>query len=156
MDYARYAMLFFLISFGTLSCLQGQHSRNPDFQYPAQDTLFSKDSLFLNGYGEFEGYAIMLDGKKIEWEVLTDYPEAWLERLDPGPFLHETYWYPGVLYFKTSEQFIPPPGHAYFINGRQVTYYDLRRSRPEAYTRIEKSDQDSLIDGIYYKGAIQM
>lgn len=156
MDNIRYILILFLISVGTLACSQKRGYHKPDSQNPPQDTLFLKDTLFVKGYGVFDNYVFMLDGKKIEREALTDYPEAWLERLDPGLFLHETYWYPGVLYFKTSEQLIPPPGHAYFINGRQVTYYDLRRSKPEAYTHIEKSEQDTLIDGVSYKGTIHV
>lgn len=144
----RYILIFFLVSFGTLSCSQKRNPQNPNTQDAAQDTLFVK------GYGEFENHAFILDGKLIERETLGDYSEAWLDQLSSREATLEGRTYNGILHFKTSGHPNLATTHAYFINGRQVTFYDVRRLKPEMYTRIEKSEQDIVIDGISYKGSI--
>lgn len=113
------------------------------------------DTLFFGGYGEFEKYAFILDGKMIERNTLTDYPGAKLNKIHL-----ETYRYPGELYFDSPKRLISPPpdadAPAYFINSRQVTFYDIQKSDPEAYTRVKKSERDTIIDDILYKGTIHV
>ena len=144
----RYIFITFLILFGMYVFWQKPNFENPDSQDMSQDTLF------INGYGEFENYAFILDGKIIERNTLADYSEAWLDQLSPREAILGGRTYNGILHFKTSGHPNLATTHAYFINGRQVTFYDVRRLKPEMYTRIEKSEQNIVIDRISYKGSI--
>src|SRR5690606_38708253 len=43
---------------------------------------------------------------------------------------------------------------AYFINGIQVSPYDIRWSIPESYNTLEKSTKDTVVDGTRYHGFV--
>jgi len=110
-------------------------------------------------YGTFENFAFVLNGKVIQQHALADYPGAVLDKIySYGNIELEGRKYRGAVYFHTPKHPAPPVPYAddpaWFINGRQVSPFDIRSSRPELYTRITKSASDTLIDGNRYRGSI--
>ena len=127
------------------------------------DRFFPKPdsaSLFPTAYGTFEKYAFVLNAKIITHQALVDYPNATLDRIFPYSIKLEGNKYQGAVYFHTPKHPAPPIPYAddpaYFINGKQVSPYDIRWSKPELYNRIEKSTQSTTIDGKRYKGTIHV
>lgn len=132
------------------------------YAYPQQVYTTHPDSatLFPTQYGTFENYRFILNGGTIEHQNLADYPEAKLSKILPDD-IREKHTHQGVIYFHTPWYPPPPPlpyadDPAYFINGIQVSPYTIRSSRVEDYHRIEKSAQDTVIDGVRYRGALHV
>src|SRR5690606_25025323 len=116
--------------------------------------------LFPTTHGSFENYVFILNGKVIEQHELAEYPGATLNNVFPYAITLGGHNYPGAVYFHTQERYAPPVRYAddpaYFVNGRQVSPFHIRQTEVEAYTRIEKSVGDTLINGTLYKGCIQV
>jgi len=117
-------------------------------------------TLFPTIHGTFEDYTFILNGDVIEHHELTNYPGAKLGRVLPYYTLQKDN-YQGVVYFHTPwyppsprDQYADDP--AYFLNGVQVSPYTIRSSNVEEYTRIERSEQDTVIEDILYKGSIHI
>lgn len=136
----KYLFFFFFVLFGIQACTQQGKTTTP--------------------YSTFEGYAFIMDGKIILQDALVDYPGAILDKISPRNIKREGRKYQGVVYFHTPKHpALPVPyanDPAYFINGKQVSPFDIRSSRPEAYTKITKSTRDTVIDGTRYEGAIHV
>src|SRR5690606_7124831 len=112
-------------------------------------------------YGTFENYAFVLNGKVIEQQALVNHPGAVLDKIHPyGNIELEGKKYRGAVYFHTPDHPAPPVPYAddpaWFINGRQVSSLDIRSSRPELYSKVRKSAQDTVIDGTLYEGSIHV
>lgn len=145
----RYLSVLLLVFIATRALSQQVHSTTPDSM-----------ALFPKEHGTFENYLFILNGSIIGQHELADYPEARLDRVlsyNAG----EMSKYQGVVYFHTpwyppspADQYADDP--AYFINGIQVSPYAIRASRAEDYIRIEKSEQDTVIDGTSYRGSIHV
>ncbi|MGV3763650.1 hypothetical protein [Parapedobacter sp.] len=111
-------------------------------------------------YGKFENYAFEVDGKIIEKDDLIDLEGAKIYKIFPYTTTIQGHDYLGVVYLHTSkhpvssDQYADDP--AYFINGRQVSPYDIRSSKPRFFNKIEKSIGDTVIGGKRYKGVIQV
>ncbi|WP_433902626.1 hypothetical protein [Sphingobacterium puteale] len=117
-------------------------------------------ALFPKNYGQFENYKFILNGEIIKHEDLVNYPGAVLDRSFPYSTTAKSK-YQGVVYFHTpwyppspSDKYAEDP--AYFINNVQVNPYTIRSSKAEYYKQIRRSAQDTLIDGIRYKGSIHV
>jgi len=145
----RYSLLFLLVLFGIRALSQTVYSTNPD-----------NATLFPTKHGTFENYAFVLNGKVIEQQSLINYPGAILNNVFPYAIKLEGRSYLGAVYLHTEEKYAPPVHYAndpaYFINGRQVSRYHFRLSKAEAYNRIEKSTQDTTINGRLYRGSIHI
>lgn len=131
--------------------------------YPQYETSisFDTDTISQTTYGSFENYAFVVDGKLIQQNELIDYPGAKLYKIYPYSNIElGGREYQGAVYFYTPEQATPPPPYAddpaWFINGKQVSPFDIRSSQPELYTKITKSAHDTVIDGMRYKGSIHV
>lgn len=116
--------------------------------------------LYPKQYGTFENYVFILNGGIIEKQELLNYPEARLGRVFNYTSSIKR-MYEGVVYFHTPWYPPSPPDEyandpAYFINSIQVSPYIVRSSLTEQYTSIKRSEQDTLIDGIVYKGSIHI
>src|SRR5690606_34670610 len=145
----RYLSVLLLVFIATRALSQQVHSTTPDSM-----------ALFPKEHGTFENYLFILNGSIIGQHELADYPEARLDRVlsyNAG----EKSKYQGVVYFHTpwyppspADQYADDP--AYFINGIQVSPYAIRASRAEDYIRIEKSEQNTVIDGTSYRGSIHV
>ncbi len=145
----RYLSVLLLVLVSSRVLSQQTHATNPD-----------SATLFPTEHGTFENYVFILNGGIIEHHDLANYPEARLDRVLPYSSPGKGN-YQGVVYFHTpwyppspADQYADDP--AYFINGIQVSSYAARASKAEEYNRIEKSEQDTLIDGTWYKGAIHV
>lgn len=110
--------------------------------------------------GTFDNYAFVVDGKIIDRNQLIDFPD--IEIFDIYPFYKtiEGKEYKGAIYFNTNEQqtqsvrFAEDP--AWFINGIQVSSFNIRETYPEYYTRIVKSTKDTIIENKLYRGSIHI
>lgn len=116
--------------------------------------------LFPKSYGAFENYEFILNGGTIRHEDLVNYPGAVLGRVLPYSTTAKN-GYQGAVYFHTpwyppspSDQYADDP--AYFINTIQVSPYTIRASKAKYYKQIRRSAQDTLIDGISYRGSIHV
>ncbi|MEC3882080.1 hypothetical protein [Parapedobacter sp. 10938] len=144
--------LLFLLSvlIGVQACFQQGKSTHSD-----------SSELFPNEYGTFEKYAFVVDGEIIEQQLLMDYPGAILNKVFPYDTTLAGHEYQGVLYFHTPGH---PPVHpvpyaddpAYFVNGTQVSPFDVRSLIPEACSRIEKSTRDTTIGDKFYAGSLHV
>jgi hypothetical protein len=116
--------------------------------------------MFPKKYGAFEHYAFVLNGKVIEHQTLVNNPEAQLNNIFPYPIRLGGRRYLGAVYFHTEARYAPPVRDinlpAYFINGTQVSPYQIRLIKMELYKRIAKSTQDTTINGILYRGSIHV
>lgn len=129
---------------------------------PRQEPSGTPDgaTLFPVAQGTFENYAFMMNGATIERHELANYPGAKLGRMLPNDN-SQTDGYQGVVYFHTPWYPPSPPDQyaddpAYFINGVQVSPYTARASHVEAYIRVERSTQDTVIDGVLYQGSMHI
>ncbi|WP_196937371.1 hypothetical protein [Sphingobacterium pedocola] len=140
-------LFLLLILFGVQAYCQ-QEEKLQKKTYTAQPTV----------YGNFEDFAYVVDGKIIEKGNLINYAGATLDWIYPKIIMLEDNQYPGAVYFRTTEDpsYPSPYGDdpAWFINGTQVSPFDIRTSRPECYTRIEKLLRDTVIHGTRYNGSI--
>lgn len=143
----RHLLLLFCVLLAT--CVQSQHvySTNPD-----------SATLFPTVHGSFEQYCFMIDGKAIEQHELVNFPGAKLNIVFPYPAEREGQNYRGILNFHTLERYAPPflnkNDPAFFINGRQVNPRHFRHTNIADYTRIAKSERDTIINGTRYHGCI--
>lgn len=110
--------------------------------------------------GAFDNYAFVVNGTVIERNKLIDLKQA--EILDIYPFnkVIEGKNYLGVVYFHTKEDQTQPgrfsEDPAWFLNGRQVSSFNIRETSPEYYTQIVKSTNDTTINNKLYKGSIHI
>ena len=145
----KYILFFILVLSGLEVFSQSEYSKTPD-----SITMFPKK------YGAFEHYAFVLNGKVIKQEALLNHPKAELNNVFPYPIRLEGSRYPGAVYFHSEQRFAPPVGYAdqpaYFINVRQVSPYQIRLTKMEAYNHISKSTQDTIIDGTQYRGSVHV
>ncbi|WP_400260773.1 hypothetical protein ACFX5U_11655 [Sphingobacterium sp. SG20118] len=143
----RYTLLFLLVLSGLRALPQAVYSNIPD-----------SAAMFPKKYGTFERYAFVLNGKVIEQQTLVNNPESKLNNILPYPIKLEGKRYPGAVYFHSEDRYAPPVRNAdhpaYFINGRQVSPYQIRLAKMEAYNRIAKSLQDTTINGTLYQGSV--
>jgi len=119
----------------------------------------SADSVSQTEYGTFENYAFVLGGKVIPHKTLVNYPGAILNRVSPYTIKFGANEYRGVVYFIPAHYAAAVPyanDPAWFINGTQVSPFDICSSRPEVYQRISKSVHDTVINGTRYKGSIHV
>lgn len=146
--FSAYYLFVFILMLMTSRTLSQQVNKD------VQDS----SALFPKSYGQFENYEFILNGGTIKYGDLVNYPGAVLDRSFPysGSVANK---YQGVVYFHTpwyppspSDQYVDDP--AYFINNVQVNPYTIRSSKAEYYKQIRRSAQDTLIDGIQYKGSI--
>ncbi|WP_037526543.1 hypothetical protein, partial [Sphingobacterium sp. IITKGP-BTPF85] len=102
----------------------------------------------------------MLNGKVIEHQALVANREAKLNNILPYPITLEGKRYLGAVYFHSEERYAPPvrdANHpAYFINGTQVSPYQIRMIKMELFKRIAKSAQDTTINGTLYHGSVHV
>lgn len=145
-------LLLFLVSVWNISILREGSRKSAD---SGQNTSFQAE------YGEFENYAFVLNGKVIEQQALVDHPGAVLDKIYPYHKMKlEGREYRGTVYFHTPDHPAPPMPYAddpaWFINGRQVSPFDIRSSRPELYRKIKKSVRDTVINGTLYNGSIHV
>ncbi len=145
----RHILLILLILSGTRAFSQATYSTNPD-----------SATLFPTKYGAFEDYAFVLNGKVIEQHALINSPGARLNNVFPYAIKLEGHNYRGAVYFHTEERYAPAIRYAddpaYFINGRQISPHNFRLTDAAAYNRIERSAQDTTINGRSYKGVIHV
>lgn len=145
----RYILLFILVLSGLKVFSQSIYSNTPD-----------RAALFPKRYGTFKDYAFLLNGKLIKRKALLNNPEAKLNNVFSKSITLEGRRYAGAVYFHTEERYAPQVRYAdqpaYFINGRQVSPYQIRLIKLEEYTRIRKSAQDTTINGSLYRGSIHV
>ncbi|MEJ5144426.1 hypothetical protein [Sphingobacterium sp. MYb388] len=145
----RYILLFILVLSGLRAFPQLGYFNSPD-----------SAAMFPKKYGAFEHYAFVLNGKVIEHQTLVNNPEAQLNNIFPYPIRLGGRRYLGAVYFHTEARYAPPVRDinlpAYFINGTQVSPYQIRLIKMELYKRIAKSTQDTTINGILYRGSIHV
>ncbi|HMR18317.1 MAG TPA: hypothetical protein PKA53_03370 [Sphingobacterium sp.] len=145
----RLSLLLLLLLSGIRALSQAVYSTNPD-----------SATLFPTKHGTFENYAFVLNGKVIEEHTLVNHPGAKLNNVFPYAIKLEGQRYLGAVYFHTEEKYAPPVRYAddqaYFINGTQVSHYHFRMTEAASYNRIEKSPQDTTINGRLYKGYIHV
>ncbi len=145
----RYILLFILVLSEIGGFSQSVHTNTSD-----------SSAKFPKKYGTFEHYAFVLNGKVIGQEALVNNLQAQLNNIFPYPLTLEGQSYPGAVYFHSEQRFAPPVGYAdqpaYFINGRQVSPYQIRLTKMEAYNHISKSTQDTIIDGTQYRGSVHV
>lgn len=145
----KYLFSLLIILGGMYAYPQHRKSTNPDGTVSSQ-----------TAYGTFENYAFVLNGKIIQQHALVDYPGATLDQIFPYVITLEGREYRGAVYFHTLDHPAPPAPYAddpaWFINGTQVSPFDIRSSRPELYSKIKKSTRDTVINGTRYKGAIHV
>ncbi len=146
---SKYILLFILVLSGLRAFPQLGYFNSPD-----------SAAMFPKKYGAFEHYAFVLNGKVIEHQTLVNNPEAQLNNIFPYPIRLGGKRYLGAVYFHTEERYAPPVRDAnlpaYFINGTQVSPYQIRLIKMELYKRIAKSTQDTTINGILYRGSIHV
>lgn len=174
----KYLLFILLVLFGIQACTQKTDSSNQSKDHHATDQQRQADegdttkaithnrlqnkpdtaNLPPSEHGTFKNYAFVVNSKVIPQQALADYPKAKLDKIFPYSIKLEGNEYRGAVYFHTPKHPAPPVPYAddpaYFINGTQVSPYDIRSSRPEAYSKITKSIRDTLIDGTPYKGSI--
>ncbi|MEN5054491.1 hypothetical protein [Sphingobacterium kitahiroshimense] len=145
----RYILLFILVLSGLRAFPQLGYFNSPD-----------SAAMFPKKYRSFEHYAFVLNGKVIGHEALVNYREAKLNNIFSYPIKLGGRRYLGAVYFHTEERYAPPVRDtnlpAYFINGTQVSPYQIRLIKMELYKRIAKSTQDTTINGILYRGSIHV
>lgn len=146
---SKYILFFILVLSGLEVFSQSEYSKTPD-----------SIAMFPKKYGAFEHYAFVLNGKVIKQEALLNHPKAELNNIFPYPIRLEGQSYPGAVYFHSEQRFAPPVRYtdqpAYFINGRQVSPYQIRLTKMEAYNHMSKSTQDTIIDGTQYRGSVHV
>lgn len=145
----KYILLFILV----LSVLQV-------FSQSTYSNTSDSAALYPKKYGTFKDYAFLLNGKLIKRKALLNNPEAKLNNVFSNSITLEGKRYAGAVYFHTEERYAPHVRYAdqpaYFINGRQVSPYQIRLTNVEEYTRIRKSPQDTTINGSLYRGSIHV
>lgn len=143
----KYIFLFIIVLSGLEVFSQSEYTNIPD-----------SAALFPKKYGTFKDYAFVLNGKLIERNALLNNSEAKLNNVFSNSITLEGKRYAGAVYFHTEEQYAPHVRYAdhpaYFINGRQISPYQIRVTNVEEYTRIRKSAQDTTINGTLYRGSI--
>ncbi|MGV3763652.1 hypothetical protein [Parapedobacter sp.] len=161
----KYPLFFFLISFGFLACSQ---QIKPDNRYeesviqstPADDQnrrSVKPDTVIERS--AFKNYVFVLDGEAIDQEELSRYAGASLHTVFPYDTTLQGRDYSGAVLFHTPQSALPEPyadDPAYFVNGIQVSPYDIRWSIPESYNKLEKSTKDTVIDGMRYHGSVHV
>ncbi len=130
------------------------------YSQQVNSTNLDSAALFPATFGTFKNFRFILNGGTITRDELADYPEAKLSKVLPYEG-REKRKYQGTVYFYTPWYPPPPPRRyaddpAYFINGIQVSPYTIRSSRAEEYIRIERSAQDTVIDGKRYGGTVHV
>lgn len=145
----RYILLFILVLSGLEVFSQSAYSHTPDSAV-----------MFPKKYGTFEHYAFVLNGKVIEHEALVANREAKLNNILPYPITLEGKRYLGAVYFHSEERYAPPVRYvdlpAYFVNGRQISPYQIRLTKIKAYISISKSTKDTTINGVMYPGSVHV
>ena len=143
----RYILVFIIVLSGLEVFSQSTYSNTPD-----------SAALYPKQYGTFKDYAFLLNGKLIKRKALLNNLEAKLNNLFSNSITLEGKRYAGAVYFHTEERYAPHVRYAdqpaYFINGRQVSPYQIRLTNVEEYTRIRKSVQDTTINGTLYRGSV--
>lgn len=144
----RYILLFILVLSGLQVFSQSTYSNTSD-----------STALYPKKYGTFKDYAFLLNGKLIKRKALLNNPEAKLNNVFSNSITLEGKSYAGAVYFHTEERYAPHVRYAdqpaYFINGRQVSPYQIRLTNVEEYTRIRKSAQDTTIN-VAFTGVLYM
>src|SRR5690606_35328837 len=119
----KYFLYLLLTLYGFLACSQQGGTAN--------STSSSAD------YGTFEGYAFVLDGTTISHKDSPEYPDAILYKIFPEGVKLDGHAYAGAIDFSRSKHSLLPDPYAndpaWFINGSQVSSFDIRSSRPELY-----------------------
>ena len=143
----RYILFFIIV----LSVLQV-------FSQSIYSNIHDSAALYPKQYGTFKDYAFLLNGKLIKRKALLNNPEAKLNNVFSNSITLEGKRYAGAVYFHTEERYAPHVRYAdqpaYFINGRQVSPYQIRLIKLELYKRISKSAQDTTINGTLYRGSV--
>ncbi|CDT17882.1 exported hypothetical protein [Sphingobacterium sp. PM2-P1-29] len=146
---SKYILLFILVLSGLEVFSQSAYSHTPD-----------SAAMFPKKYGAFEHYAFVLNGKVIEHQTLVNNPEAQLNNIFPYPIRLGGRRYLGAVYFHTEARYAPPVRDinlpAYFINGTQISPYQIRSIKMELYRRIAKSAKDTTINGTLYHGSVHV
>ncbi|WP_149915496.1 hypothetical protein [Sphingobacterium cavernae] len=145
----KYLLLFAFIIFGNSA--DSQHNR----------TTTKKSSIInTNEDVAFYNYAFVVDDIVIDRNKLIDYPKAEIYDLFPNSNTIGGKSYSGVLYFKTNADQIPYTRYAddpaWFLNGKQISSFNIRETSPEYYTHIVKSLADTIINDRLYKGSIHI
>lgn len=145
----RYILVFIIVLSGLQVFSQSTCSNTSD-----------SAALYPKQYGTFKDYAFLLNGKLIKRKALLNNPEAKLNNVFSNSITLEGKRYAGAVYFHTEERYAPHVRYAdqpaYFINGRQVSPYQIRLIKLELYKRISKSAQDTTINGGLYRGSIHV
>lgn len=145
----KYILLFILVLSGLVLFSQSIYSNTSD-----------RAELLPKKYGTFEHYAFALNGKVIGKEALVNNPEAQLNNIFSYPLMLEGQSYPGSVYFHSEQRFAPPVRYtdhpAYFINGRQISPYQIRLTKIKAYISLVKSTNDTTINGVLYRGSVHV
>ena len=146
---SKYILLFILVLSGLEVFSQSAYSHTPD-----------SAAMFPKKYGAFEHYAFVLNGKVIEHQALVNNPEAELNNIFPYPIRLGGRRYLGAVYFHTEARYAPPVRYvdlpAYFINGRQISPYQIRLAKIKAYISIVKSTKDTTINDVLYPGSVHV
>lgn len=110
--------------------------------------------------GAFDNYAFVVDGTVINRNKLIDFQQAEIFDIYPFNKVIEGKNYLGVVYFHTKKDQAQPvrfsEDPAWFLNGRQVSSFNIRETSPEYYTQIVKSTNDTIINNRLYKGSIHI
>lgn len=145
----RYILFFILVLSGIWGYSQSVYTNTSD-----------SAALLTKKYGTFKDYAFVLNGKVIAQEVLHNNPEAKLNNIFPYTLTLEGHRYPGAVYFHSEERYAPPVRYvdlpAYFVNGRQISPYQIRLTKIKAYISIVKSTKDTTINDVLYPGSVHV